>query len=42
MAIVEWRNETSDMAVQQFDFAAGKLDLDPNLAVSIAQAATGP
>src|ERR687893_209161 len=32
MAITEWRNETSDMAVQQFDVAAAKLGLDPNVA----------
>src|SRR5918992_1990253 len=35
MAISEWRNETSDMAVQQFDVAAAKLDLDPNLAARL-------
>jgi len=35
MATTEWRNETSDMAVQQFDFAAAKLGLDPNLAVRL-------
>ena len=35
MASNEWRNETSDMAVQQFDVAAAKLDLDPNLAVRL-------
>jgi glutamate dehydrogenase (NAD(P)+) len=35
MAITEWRNETSDMAVQQFDVAAAKLGLDPNLAVRL-------
>lgn len=35
MAITEWRNETSDMAVQQFDIAAAKLGLDPNLAVRL-------
>ncbi|HET9297697.1 MAG TPA: Glu/Leu/Phe/Val dehydrogenase [Candidatus Binatia bacterium] len=35
MAITEWRNETSDMAVQQFDIAAAKLRLDPNLAVRL-------
>lgn len=35
MASTEWRNETSDMAVQQFDVAAAKLDLDPNLAVRL-------
>jgi glutamate dehydrogenase (NAD(P)+) len=32
MASTEWRNETSDMAVQQFDVAAARLGLDPNLA----------
>jgi glutamate dehydrogenase (NAD(P)+) len=35
MASNEWRNATSDMAVQQFDVAAAKLDLDPNLAVRL-------
>ena len=35
MANAEWRNETSDMAVQQFDVAAAKLDLDPNLAARL-------
>src|SRR5688572_17480127 len=35
MATTEWRNETSDMAVQQFDVAAAKLGLDPNLAVRL-------
>jgi len=35
MSITEWRNETSDMAVQQFDVAAAKLGLDPNLAVRL-------
>ena len=35
MANSEWRNETSDMAVQQFDVAAAKLDLDPNLAARL-------
>ena len=35
MAITEWRNETSDMAVQQFDVAAAKLGLDANLAVRL-------
>jgi glutamate dehydrogenase (NAD(P)+) len=35
MASTEWRNETSDMAVQQFDVAAAKLGLDPNLAVRL-------
>jgi len=32
MATVEWRNSTSEMAVQQFDVAAAKLNLDPNVA----------
>jgi glutamate dehydrogenase (NAD(P)+) len=35
MANAEWRNETSDMAVQQFDVAAAKLVLDPNLAARL-------
>jgi glutamate dehydrogenase (NAD(P)+) len=35
MATAEWRNETSDMAVQQFDVAAAKLGLDPNLAARL-------
>ena len=35
MEKAEWRNETSDMAVQQFDVAAAKLDLDPNLAARL-------
>ena len=35
MANSEWRNVTSDMAVQQFDVAAAKLDLDPNLAARL-------
>jgi glutamate dehydrogenase (NAD(P)+) len=35
MANAEWRNDTSDMAVQQFDVAAAKLDLDPNLAARL-------
>jgi glutamate dehydrogenase (NAD(P)+) len=32
MATVEWRNATSEMAVQQFDIAAAKLNLDANVA----------
>ena len=32
MATDEWRSATSEMAVQQFDFAANKLGIDPNLA----------
>jgi len=32
MATLEWRSETNEMAVQQFDVAASKLDVDPNLA----------
>ena len=37
MATTEWRNETSDMAVQQFDVAAAKLGLDPNLAARLCR-----
>jgi glutamate dehydrogenase (NAD(P)+) len=32
MATDEWRSATSEMAVQQFDVAADKLGIDPNLA----------
>ena len=32
MATQEWRSETNEMAVQQFDVAANKLGVDPNLA----------
>ena len=32
MATVEWRSPASEMAVQQFDIAAAKLNLDANLA----------
>ena len=32
MATDEWRSATSEMAVQQFDVAAKKLGIDPNLA----------
>jgi glutamate dehydrogenase (NAD(P)+) len=32
MSAEEWRNPTSEMAVQQFDIAAAKLNLDVNVA----------
>jgi glutamate dehydrogenase (NAD(P)+) len=32
MSVEEWRNSTSDMAVQQFDIAAAKLNVDANVA----------
>ena len=32
MSAEEWRNSTSDMAVQQFDIAAAKLNVDANVA----------
>ena len=32
MATQEWRSETNEMAVEQFDVAANKLGVDPNLA----------
>jgi glutamate dehydrogenase (NAD(P)+) len=32
MATLEWRSETNEMAVWQFDVAAQKLGIDPNLA----------
>jgi glutamate dehydrogenase (NAD(P)+) len=32
MSAEEWRNSTSDMAIQQFDIAAAKLNLDANVA----------
>jgi len=32
MSAEEWRNSTSDMAVQQFEIAAAKLNLDANVA----------
>ena len=32
MATVEWRSPTNEMAVQQFDIAAAKLNLDANVA----------
>ena len=35
MATVEWRNPTNEMAVQQFDIAAEKLNLDPNVAARL-------
>src|SRR5678816_3119911 len=31
MSVEEWRNSTSDMAVQQFDIAAARLNLDVNV-----------
>ncbi|MGH7870706.1 MAG: Glu/Leu/Phe/Val family dehydrogenase [Candidatus Binatia bacterium] len=35
MAADEWRNATSNMAIQQFDIAADKLGVDPNLAARL-------
>ena len=35
MAIDEWRSATSEMAIQQFDVAANKLGVDPNLAARL-------
>ena len=35
MATDEWRSATSEMAVQQFDVAATKLGIDPNLAARL-------
>jgi glutamate dehydrogenase (NAD(P)+) len=35
MSTVEWRSPASEMAVQQFDLAAAKLDLDVNVAVRL-------
>jgi len=35
MATDEWRSATSEMATQQFDLAANKLAIDPNLAVRL-------
>ena len=35
MATDEWRSATSEMAVQQFDVAANKLGIDPNLAARL-------
>jgi glutamate dehydrogenase (NAD(P)+) len=35
MAIDEWRNSTSEMAIQQFDIAAAKLGLDGNVAARL-------
>jgi glutamate dehydrogenase (NAD(P)+) len=32
MAADEWHSATSDMAIQQFDIAADRLDVDPNVA----------
>jgi glutamate dehydrogenase (NAD(P)+) len=35
MAIDEWRNSTSEMAIQQFDIAAARLGLDGNVAARL-------
>ncbi len=35
MTAVEWRNPTSEMAIQQFDMAAERLDLDANVAARL-------
>jgi len=35
MAADEWHSATSDMAIQQFDIAANKLGVDPNLAARL-------
>jgi glutamate dehydrogenase (NAD(P)+) len=35
MATLEWRSAAYDMAVEQFDIAAAKLDLDPNVAARL-------
>lgn len=35
MSTVEWRSPASEMAVQQFDVASAKLDLDANLAARL-------
>jgi glutamate dehydrogenase (NAD(P)+) len=35
MATDEWRSATSEMAIQQFDVAANKLGVDPNLAARL-------
>jgi len=35
MAIDEWRSATSEMAIEQFDVAANKLGVDPNLAARL-------
>jgi len=35
MGILEWRSATYDMAVEQFDIAAQKLQLDPNVAARL-------
>ena len=35
MATDEWRSATSEMAIQQFDVAATKLGIDPNLAARL-------
>jgi glutamate dehydrogenase (NAD(P)+) len=38
MATEEWRSATSEMAVQQFDIAAAKLVIDPNVAGRLRRA----
>ena len=35
MATIEWQSPTNEMAVQQFDIAAGILHLDPNVAARL-------
>ena len=35
MATIEWRSPASEMAVKQFEIAAGKLNLDSNVAVRL-------
>src|SRR5919106_3577188 len=35
MATAEWRSATSEMAIQQFDIAADKLVIDPNVAARL-------
>ena len=35
MATVEWRSPANEMAVRQFDIAAGRLNLDKNVAVRL-------
>ena len=37
MAADEWHSATNDMAIQQFDIAANKLGVDPNLAARLRQ-----
>ncbi|TMA95921.1 MAG: glutamate dehydrogenase, partial [Deltaproteobacteria bacterium] len=38
MATEEWRSATSEMAVQQFDIAADRLVIDPNVAGRLRRA----